>query len=75
MGITTEDVTTSAPISDADKPARLLCTVVCSDGLRCGPDWPKCVNIVKCCQGGCFWRAWHSIPADKMLKREPVLDD
>ena len=51
-------------------PERLLCSAVCNDGLKCGPEWPNCVNIVKCVErGGCFWRGWHGIAPDKMLLR------
>lgn len=45
---------------------RLLCTTVCDSGLRCGEDWPKCVNIMGCIEHGCFWRRFHEIPPEKL---------
>lgn len=84
-----EGVTTPAPISDADSRARderlrlveerkngLLCVAVADDGLRCGESWPRCMGPWQCIEaGGCFWRRWHGIPADKMRKRDASLDD
>jgi hypothetical protein len=54
----------------AERRGGLLCVTVCEDGLRCGGDWPHCVNPLRCIdEGGCFWRYFHGIPTDKMRKK------
>lgn len=53
--------------TELERTNRLLCRFVTVDGLKCGEGWPKCVDPLKCCErGGCFWRAFHTIPTDKM---------
>jgi hypothetical protein len=85
-GNNSEGVTTPAPISDADSRARLVeerknrlpCTLVCDDGLHAGKVFGvNCVGPWACIEaGGCFWRRWHQLPADKHRKNCDVgLDD
>lgn len=55
----------------AERTNRMLCTTVCGDGLKCAPDWPRCIDARSCAaRGTCFWRGWHKIPEDKLRKRE-----
>lgn len=50
-----------------------LRTEMATDGLRCAKDWPSCIGEADECQRlGCFWRRWHSIPADKLRQSVPV---
>ena len=55
----------------------LPCTLVADDGMYCGTSFEvRCTGPWRCIEaGGCFWRRWHQLSADKMRKCDAGLDD
>jgi len=52
--------------------AQQLCADVAADGVYAGKnqEWPHCVDPGRCRCHGCYWRRWHQLTTDRLVKPE-----